>query len=179
MAARKGDLSAAVPWSGFDLINAFNRWKTSEGAGRVFVVAPDGSTTKQVTGLSWRREVSAQVFEEAAVDLGRGLARYAQAGGGSASRDVSAKDGIARAFVSGTRGIPAAVTVSAWGKVIPGRLRCRGSGRFGCMMTPGGCGGCSALSSSTTRGSVQPSCDLVPESCPRLSPDESIDGMCA
>jgi putative transposase len=34
---------------------------------------------KQVTGLAWRHEVSAQVFEEAAVDLGRALAAYAQA----------------------------------------------------------------------------------------------------
>ena len=67
-----------MPWSGFDLINAFNCWKTSERAGRVFVVAPDGMAVKQVTGLSWRTEVSAQVFEEAAVDLGRALARYAE-----------------------------------------------------------------------------------------------------
>jgi putative transposase len=65
----------------FDLINAFKRWKTSESAGRVFVVAPDGTTTKQVTGLSWRNAVSAEVFEEAAVDLGRALARYAEASG--------------------------------------------------------------------------------------------------
>jgi putative transposase len=62
-----------VPWSGFDLINAFNTWKRSEHAGRIFVVAPDGTVTKQVTGLIWRHEVSAQVFEEAAVDLGRAL----------------------------------------------------------------------------------------------------------
>ena len=80
LAARKTDLSVTVPWSGFDLINAFNRWKTSESAGRVFVVAPEGTTTKLVTGLSWRTEVCAQVFEEAAVDLSRGLARYAQRG---------------------------------------------------------------------------------------------------
>jgi putative transposase len=53
-----------VPWSGFDLINAFNGWKRSAAAG----VAPDGTL-----GLTWRPEVSAQVFEEAAVDLGRGL----------------------------------------------------------------------------------------------------------
>jgi putative transposase len=79
--ARKANPSQTVPWSGFDLINAFNRWKVNETAGRVFVVAPDGTTTKEVTGLSWRREVSAQVFEEAAVDLSRGLARYAQARG--------------------------------------------------------------------------------------------------
>src|SRR5687767_12362061 len=62
LAAKKADPSVKVPWSSFDLINAFNRWKTSEGAGRVFAVAPDGTTTKQVTGLSWRKEVSAQVF---------------------------------------------------------------------------------------------------------------------
>jgi putative transposase len=52
LAAAETDLSATVPWSGFDLINAFNRWKTSESAGRMFLVAPDGTTTKQVTGLS-------------------------------------------------------------------------------------------------------------------------------
>ena len=80
LATRKVDPSVTVPWSGFDLINAFNGWKTSENAGRVFVVAPDGTTTKQVSGLSWRNQVSAQVFEEAAVDLGRGLARFAQRG---------------------------------------------------------------------------------------------------
>jgi hypothetical protein len=64
-----------VPWSRFELINAFNSWKTSESAGRVFVVAPDRTATKLVTGLSWRTQISAQVFEEAAVDLSRGLAR--------------------------------------------------------------------------------------------------------
>jgi putative transposase len=65
-----------VPWSGFDLINAFNRWKISEDAGRLFVVAPSGIIDKQVTGLPWRRGVSAQVFEEAAVDCGRALAAF-------------------------------------------------------------------------------------------------------
>lgn len=78
LAARNLDPSVTVPWSGFDLINAFDHWKTSESAGRVFTVAPDGTTTKHVTGLSWRNQVCAQVFEEAAVDLGRGLARHAQ-----------------------------------------------------------------------------------------------------
>jgi putative transposase len=79
LAAKTTDPSVTVPWSGFDLINAFNAWKRSEAAGRVFVVAPDGTITKQVTGLAWRQEVSAQVFEEAAVDLGRALAAYAKA----------------------------------------------------------------------------------------------------
>jgi putative transposase len=79
---RRANTQVRVPWSGFDLINAFNTWKRSEAAGRLFIVAPDGTTTKQVTGLGWRREVCAQVFEEAAVDLGHALAAYAQARGG-------------------------------------------------------------------------------------------------
>jgi putative transposase len=62
-----------VPWSGFDLINAFNAWKRSEAAGRRFLVAAEGTTRVEVTGLVWRDQVLAQVFEEAAVDLGRGL----------------------------------------------------------------------------------------------------------
>jgi putative transposase len=75
--ARRGvDPSLSVPWTRFDLINAFNAWKRSENAGRIFVAAVDGSITKRVTGLAWRDEVSAQVFEEAAVDLGRALAAY-------------------------------------------------------------------------------------------------------
>jgi len=78
-AAEKLDPQARMPWSGFDLINAFNVWKRSEAAGRVFVVAPDGTITKQVTGLAWRHELSAQVFEEAAVDLGSALAAYTEA----------------------------------------------------------------------------------------------------
>jgi putative transposase len=68
---------SGVPWSRFDLINAFNRWKNSEDAGRLFVVvAPSGTIGKQVSGLPWRREVSAQVVEEAAVDCGRPLAAF-------------------------------------------------------------------------------------------------------
>jgi putative transposase len=69
LASKRTDPQVRVPWSGFDLINACNAWKRSEAAGRIFVVAPDGTITKQVTGLAWRHEVSAQVFEEAAVDL--------------------------------------------------------------------------------------------------------------
>jgi putative transposase len=65
-----------VPWTGYDLINAFNTWKKSEEAGRVFVVSGDSTVTKQVTGLAWRHTVSPQVFEEAAVDLGHALSAY-------------------------------------------------------------------------------------------------------
>ncbi|WP_253869141.1 RNA-guided endonuclease InsQ/TnpB family protein [Promicromonospora umidemergens] len=62
-----------VPWSGFDLVNAFNAWKRSAAAGRRFLVDAAGQTQIHVTGLVWRDQVLAQVFEEAAVDLGRGL----------------------------------------------------------------------------------------------------------
>jgi putative transposase len=76
LTARRIDPSVQVPWTGFDLVNAINAWKKSEEAGRVFVVAPDGTISKQATGLAWRHKVSAQVFEEAAIDLGRGLSAY-------------------------------------------------------------------------------------------------------
>jgi putative transposase len=79
LAAKPADPQVRVPWSGFDLINAFNAWKRGEAAGRVFVAAADGTITKQVTGLGWRHEVSAQVFEEAAVDLGRALSAWKDA----------------------------------------------------------------------------------------------------
>ncbi|WP_312875105.1 RNA-guided endonuclease TnpB family protein [Allocatelliglobosispora scoriae] len=65
-----------VPWTGFDLVNAFNAWKRSGDAGRVMVAAGDGTVSIEATGLVWRAEVSQQVFEEAAVDLGRALAAY-------------------------------------------------------------------------------------------------------
>ncbi|WP_454858665.1 RNA-guided endonuclease InsQ/TnpB family protein [Promicromonospora soli] len=65
-----------VPWSRFSLINAYNQWKRSEAAGRRFLVTGDGVAEVEVTGLAWRGEVSSQVFEEAAVDLGRGLAAW-------------------------------------------------------------------------------------------------------
>jgi putative transposase len=83
LASRESDPSVTVPWSRFDLINAFNTWKRSGTAGRVFVVARDGVVTERAIGLSWRRKVSAQVFEEAAVDLGRALAAYAKANSGT------------------------------------------------------------------------------------------------
>ncbi|MFU8852487.1 helix-turn-helix domain-containing protein [Micromonospora sp. SL1-18] len=44
--------SVVVPWSGFDLINAFNSWKCSAAAGRRFVVDAAGSVEVVVTGLS-------------------------------------------------------------------------------------------------------------------------------
>ncbi|MEU1969435.1 RNA-guided endonuclease TnpB family protein [Micromonospora sediminicola] len=79
-------LARRVPWSGFDLINAFNGWKRSGAAGRVMVAAGDGTVTVKVTGLAWRGEVCQQVFEEATVDLGRGLSAYAASRGGRGRR---------------------------------------------------------------------------------------------
>ena len=76
--ARRTHPQARIPWSAFDLINAFNAWKRSEAAGRIFVAGADG-TVKHVTARYWRREVSAQAMEEAAVDLGRALSAYSDA----------------------------------------------------------------------------------------------------
>jgi IS605 OrfB family transposase len=76
LTARHRDPGVKVPWSGFDLINQFNAWKKTEAAGRVVAVNPAGVAEVQVTGLAWRVEVCQQVFEEAAVDLGRALAAF-------------------------------------------------------------------------------------------------------
>ena len=46
LASKRTDPQVRVPWSGFDLINAYNGWKRSEAAGRMFVAAPDGTITK-------------------------------------------------------------------------------------------------------------------------------------
>lgn len=126
LTARRVDPSVRVPSSPYDLINAFNAWKRSEDAGRLFVVAPDGTTSKQTTGLAWRHKISAQVFEEAAVDLGRSLSSYWRAQSGtraalrSASPDVSAEVAAATVSDSATGGILAA-TRSVSGRGIRGR----------------------------------------------------------
>jgi putative transposase len=96
LAEKVSDPTVTVPWSGFDLINGFNAWKHSETAGRVFTVAPNGTTEVTVTGLAWRAQVCQQVFEEAAVDLGRALGAF------SASR----ADGYARRRVGFPRFTP-------------------------------------------------------------------------
>jgi putative transposase len=67
LATKKQGPDKRVPWSGFDLINAINAWKVSEHAG----VDEAGKA-----GLHWRAEVCQQVFEEAAVDLGRALEAF-------------------------------------------------------------------------------------------------------
>ncbi len=79
--ARRRDPSVEVPSSGFSLINLFNTWKKSGEAGHCIAVDAQGSAQLMEVGLSWRDEVCAQVFEEAAVDLGRALAAYNKAKG--------------------------------------------------------------------------------------------------
>jgi len=65
-----------VPWTGFDHINAFNTWKKTPDAGRVFTVDAAGAASLTAVGLGWRNQVCQQVFEEAAVDLGHGLSAW-------------------------------------------------------------------------------------------------------
>jgi putative transposase len=60
----KKDKSVRVPYSGFDHINAFNRFKLSPEAGR---------DARGKPGLPWRNEVNQGVFEEAAKDFAKGL----------------------------------------------------------------------------------------------------------
>jgi putative transposase len=79
---RKSSPEVDVPWTGFDLINTFNAWKKTEDAGRVITVDTDGMAETIVTGLAWRAEVCQQVFEEAAVDLGKALKAWSDSRSG-------------------------------------------------------------------------------------------------
>ena len=74
--ARIADHFAELPWTGYDLINAFNAWKKTAEAGRVFAVGLEASPELIEIGLPWRAEVCQQVFEEAAIDCGRALAAW-------------------------------------------------------------------------------------------------------
>ena len=47
---RKTNSAIDVPWTGFDLINAFNAWKKTEDAGRVFTIDTEGTADTMVTG---------------------------------------------------------------------------------------------------------------------------------
>jgi putative transposase len=73
---RRARPDVEVLWSGYSLINWWNGWKRSEDAGCRFAVDSSGRAESVDAGLSWRNEVCAQVFEEAAVDLGRALAAF-------------------------------------------------------------------------------------------------------
>ena len=73
---RRAQPDVEVPWSGYSLINWWNGWKRSEDAGYALAVDSAGRAEIVDAGLSWRNEVCAQVFEEAAVDLGRALGAF-------------------------------------------------------------------------------------------------------
>jgi len=79
---RKSDQTVEVAWTRFDLINAFNAWKKTGAAGRMFTVDTEGTVETVVTGVAWRSEVCQQVFEEAAVDCGRALAAWSDSRSG-------------------------------------------------------------------------------------------------
>src|SRR6185437_14284117 len=64
---KKSDESIKIPWSDFDLINAFNKWKHTSAA---------GVDDNQKPGLTWKGTVCAQVFEEALVDAAKGLKAF-------------------------------------------------------------------------------------------------------
>ena len=81
--ARRANATVDVPWTGFDMINHFNAWKHDEAAGRIWAVDSSGVTQLAGRGLVWRKEVCAQVFEEAAIDLGRALDTYAKSRNGA------------------------------------------------------------------------------------------------
>lgn len=80
---RRTDAGVAVPWTGFDLVNAFNAWKKTDAAGRIITVDSTGVAEVVATGLSWRAQVCQQVFEEAAVDLGKGLKAWSESRSGA------------------------------------------------------------------------------------------------
>jgi putative transposase len=182
LAAKRVDPQVRVPWSGFDLVNAFNTWKRSEGAGRVFVAASDGTITRQVTGLVWRHKVSAQVFEEAAVDLGRAVAVYADAKAGERRGRVgfprrkrkgrcrdsfrlrNKQGGSGRWCIQVGEGHSRSVTLPRIGQVR-------------CTTTPAGCGDCSAQLQSSTRLLERWPLRPAPGSCPQPSPDMGTAGM--
>src|ERR1700722_12186023 len=146
----KTDPDTDVPWSGFDLINTFNAWKKTEDAGRVFAVDTEGTVDTVVTGLAWRARVCQQVFEEAAVDLGKGLKAW------SDSRSGKRKGKHVGSLASKRKPVACrrfgCATSTAWaarrqsGSAIaaaPARSPCPGSARSRCAMTPAGCGACS------------------------------------
>jgi putative transposase len=137
-----------VPWTGFDLINAFNAWKQSQAAGRHFVVGPDLAAEVVVTGLVWRHQVVAQVFEESAVDLGRALKAWNDSRTGIRK---GARVGVPRFrrrtplvghFGFETRPTGADRAFASVTATAPGRCRCRRSVCCGYARTRAGSAGC-------------------------------------
>jgi putative transposase len=83
---RRTGRAADVPFTAIDLINAFNKWKKSEAAGRRFAVDQRGVAEIGATGLPWRDQVCQQVFEGGAVDCARALDAWQDSRKGSGRR---------------------------------------------------------------------------------------------
>jgi putative transposase len=67
------DLTPALSWSKFSLVNHMNRWKDGRAPDAPTTVTADGNP---VRGLAWRGEVSADVFETASVNAAQALANW-------------------------------------------------------------------------------------------------------
>ncbi|MEV6660566.1 RNA-guided endonuclease TnpB family protein [Nocardia fluminea] len=130
---RKTTPEHPVPWSRFDLINAFNTWKKTEAAGRVFVINATGVTEVQVTGLAWRTEVCQQVFEEAAVDCGRALAAFSDSRTG---KRAGRRIGFPR-FKKKTKTVPAFRIRNKHAKAGRAAIRVGDQGAARSVMLPG------------------------------------------
>jgi putative transposase len=130
---RKTDPTIDVPWTGFDLINTFNAWKKTEDAGRVFTVDTEGIVDTVVTGLAWRAEVCQQVFEEAAVDLGKGLKAWSDSRSG---KRKSKRVGFPR-FKKKTGAVPSFRLRNKHPKDKPPAIRVGDNSRPRSIMLPG------------------------------------------
>jgi putative transposase len=130
---RKTDPNTDVPWTGFDLINAFNAWKKTEAAGRVFAVDVQGTAEVVVTGLAWRTEVCQQVFEEAAVDLSKALKAWSESRSG---KRTGARIGFAR-FKKKTAAVPSFRLRNKHPKGRPPTIRVGDGGRPRSVTLPG------------------------------------------
>ena len=102
-----------------------------------------------VTGLAWRRQVCQQVFEEAAVDLRKGLAAWSDSRSGKRKgrrvgfpRFKKKTGDIASFRLRNKHRKDGKSAIRVGDHHRASRSRCLGSGRSGCMMTPVGCGAC-------------------------------------
>ncbi|MGV0698879.1 RNA-guided endonuclease InsQ/TnpB family protein [Mycolicibacter sinensis] len=130
---RKANPDTELPWTGFDLINVFNAWKKTEDAGRVFTVDTAGDAELSATGLLWRTEVCQQVFEEAAVDLGKGLKSWSDS---RAGKRKGKQIGFPH-FKKKTSGIPSFRLRNKHPKGRPAAIRVGDAGRPRSLTLPG------------------------------------------
>lgn len=70
----EADLTPALSWSKVSFINEMNAWKDGRASDAPTSVDDDGNQTR---GLSWRHEVSADVFETASVNAAQALSNWA------------------------------------------------------------------------------------------------------